>query len=219
MAKRTKPADPRAKLIKAAFDSAVRDGWRGLRIAQVAKAAGMSVGDAYKVAPDRTSLLDTYIDAIDAKAVEQMAQEVEDDTWRDVAFDGFMRRFDQMLKDRDALRVIYFDDRRDPIALVHGARRTRRSIERVLETSGFAEDTLTLRLGAIAFVPLYARVFRIWLNDEADQAKTMSALDKALERIERLAARLGRRASEPSRDEGLGDEDDDLPEVPSSSVH
>lgn len=218
MAKRAKHADPRTKLIKAAFDAAVRDGWRGLRIAEVAKAVGMSVGDAYKVAPDRMSLLDTYIDGVDAKAVEQMAQEADDDTWRDVAFDGFMRRFDQMLKDRDALRVIYFDDRRDVIALAHTARRTRRSIERVLEAAGFAEDALALRLGAAALVPLYARVFRTWLNDETDQAKTMSALDKALGRLDRLAARFMRDRDEP-RDEARESDDDDLSEAPSSSVH
>ena len=219
MAKRAKPADPRTKLIKAAFDAAIRDGWRGLSIAHVAKAAGLSVGEAYKVAPDRMSLLDAYIDGIDAKAVEQMVQESDEDTWRDVAFDGFMRRFDAMLKDRDALRVIYFDDRRDLIALAHTARRTRRSIERLLEASGFADDTLSLRLGATALVPLYARVFRTWLNDEADQAKTMAALDKALERFERLAARFMREDdARPNEDSG-GEDEGDAAESPSGSVH
>ena len=218
MAKRVKAADPRAKLIKAAFDAAIRDGWRGLSIAHVAKVAGLSVGDAYKIAPDRMSLLDAYIDDIDAKAVEQMAEESDDDTWRDIAFDGFMRRFDAMLKERDALRVIYFDDRRDLVALVHTARRTRRSIERVLEASGFANDTLGLRLGATALVPLYARVFRTWLNDEIDQAKTMAALDKALQRFERLAARFSREGDARSGESG-GYEDSDAPDSPSGSVH
>ena len=218
MAKRTKAADPRAKLIKAAFDAAIRDGWRGLRLSEVAKAAGLSVGDAYKIAADRMSLLDAYVDGIDAKAVEQMAQETDDDTWRDLAFDGLMRRFDAMLKDRDALRVIYFDDRRDLIALAHTARRTRRSIERVLEAAGFTNDTLALRLGATALLPLYARVFRTWLNDEADQAKTMVALDKALDRLERLAARFTRQHETASGDDTLEDEGD-APDTPSESVH
>ena len=216
MAKRAKTIDPRTGLIKAAFDAAIRHGWRGLRIAEVAKAAGMSVGDAYKVAADRMTLLDAFIDDVDAKAIEQMTQEADDDTWRDIAFDGFMRRFDQMLKHRDALRVIYFDDRRDVIALAHGARRTHRSIERILEASGFAQDTLTLRIGAAALVPLYVRVFRTWLNDEADQAKTMSALDKALDRLDRLAARFSRGGA--SRDDEPED-DEDLPDLPSDSVH
>lgn len=218
MAKRTKPADPRDQLIKAAFETAIRYGWRGLRISEVAKPAGMSVGDAYKVAPDRMRLLDSYIDAIDAKAIEQMSQDADDDTWRDVVFDGFMRRFDAMLKDRDALRVIYFDDRRDVLALAQAARRTRRSIERLLDAAGFADDMLALRLGATALVPLYARVFRTWLNDETDQAKTMAVLNKALERFERLAARFSRRTNEPLHGEPLEDEDD-VSEFPSGSVH
>ena len=150
--------------------------------------------------------------------VEQMAQEADDDTWRDIAFDGFMRRFDAMLKDRDALRVIYFDDRRDLIALAHTARRTHRSIVRLLEASGFATDTLSLRLGATALVPLYAPVFRTWLNDETDQAKTMAALDKALERFDRLAARFARGDHVPAGD-AADAPDDDASDAPAGSVH
>ena len=95
----------------------------------------------------------------------------------------------------------------------------RRSIERLLEASGFANDTLSLRLGATALLPLYARVFRTWLNDEVDQARTMAALDKALQRFERLAARFAHRDdAAPGAD--TGDEDEgDAAESPSGSVH
>jgi len=88
----------------------------------------------------------------------------------------------------------------------------------VLEASGFANDTLALRLGATALVPLYARVFRTWLNDEADQAKTMAALDKALDRFERLAGRF-MREGDARQSEGGSEEESDAPEAPSGSVH
>jgi hypothetical protein len=191
MAKRQKPSDPRAKLIKAAFDAAIRDGWRSVHIADAAKRAGLTVAEAYRIAPDRPSLMDAYVQAIDARVIEAADAESAE-TWRDVAFDLLMQRFDLMLKDRDALRVIYFDDRSDPIALAHAAQRTRRSLERVLEAAGFAEDALGLRLGALGLVPLYARVFRTWLNDESDQARTMAALDKALARLDGWKGRVSR---------------------------
>jgi len=218
MVKRAKPANPRAKLFKAAFAAAIRDGWRGLMIADIAKEAGLTVGEAYKVAPDRASLMDAYVEGIDAVAIEALSKETGEGTWRDFAFDGLMLRFDAMMKDRDALRVIYFDDRRDVIALARGARRTRKSLERVLEMAGFAEDSMGLRLGAVALLPLYARIFRIWLNDEADQAKTMSALDKALGRLERLAARVaGARGTRRYEDDDLDGEDEAPPA--SESLH
>jgi ubiquinone biosynthesis protein COQ9 len=202
MAKRSKPADPRAALFKAAFGMAERDGWRGMRIANVAKRAGLSVADAYRIAADRPGLLDAYFDEIDARVAEELSDEPAQDgvPWREVAFDGLMLRFDAMLKNRDALRVIYFDDRRDPVALARNARRTRRALQRILETAGFTDDGLGLRLGAIALVPLYAQVFGVWLNDESDQARTMAALDKALARLERWSARLSRRGSPLARE-------------------
>ena len=204
MAKRQKPADPRAKLIKTAFEAAIRDGWRDVRIAEIAKRAGITVAEAYKVAPDRPSLMDAYVEAIDAIALGAFSDDAADgEAWRDAAFDLLMLRFDAMLKDRDALRVIYFDDGRDLIALARTARRTRRSIERVLEASGFAEDALGVRLGAVAFLPLYARVFRTWLNDEADQARTMAALDKALSRLDGLKGRVSRSSSHGEAEPGL----------------
>jgi AcrR family transcriptional regulator len=193
VAKRQKPVDPCAKLLKAAFEAAIRDGWRGLRIAELAKRAGITVAEAYRIAPDRPSLLDSYFEAIDARTLEALSDEEADgETWQDVAFDALMLRFDAMLKDRDALRVIYFDDARDLVALARAAQRTRRSLERILEASGFAEDALGVRIGAIAFLPLYARVFRTWLNDEVDQARTMAALDKALGRLDGLKGRVTR---------------------------
>jgi len=201
MAKRSKPMDVRAALLKAAFDAAIRDGWRDVRIAEVAKAAGLSVADAYKVAPDRPSLLDVYFDQIDARVAEEMSDEPAADgvPWREIAFDGLMLRFDAMLKDRDALRVVYFDDRRDIMALARTARRTRRALERILEAAGFIDDSIGLRLGAVALMPFYAQVYRTWLNDEADQARTMAALDKALARLERWTSRRSPR--KPRRDD------------------
>jgi AcrR family transcriptional regulator len=220
MAKRSKPADPRTKLFKAAFDAIARNGWRDLRIADVARSAGLTVAEAYRIAPDRASLMDTYVDEIDARVAEQMIVEPGDGgSWRDLAFDGLMMRFDAMLRDRDALRVVYFDDRSDVVALARSARRTRRSLERVLELAGFSDDSFGRRLGAIVLVPLYARVFRTWLNDEADQARTMADLDKALMRLEHLADRFTRRGVAPRTNAEQPEDEFHEPPATNGSTH
>jgi AcrR family transcriptional regulator len=185
--------DTVSRLIATAFAEAERRGWRGLTIPVLAKKAGLSVAEAYKIAPDMPSLLDVYSERIDAAVAEEFASgetgEAADAEWRERLFDAFMQRFDAMLKDRDALRVIVIDERRDVVGLPRAALRSRRSMARMLDAAGLGDDALVSRAAAIALVPLYARIFQVWLKDEPDQAKTMAALDKALRRIERWLER------------------------------
>lgn len=200
-----KPVDPAAALLKAAFMAAEDKGWRRVHISAVAKAAGLSVAEAYRIAPDREALLDLYAERIDAVMAEELEGDGGVGAWRDRAFDGFMMRFDAMLPDRDALRVVFYDSRRDPLAMARAAFRARRSLERVLEIAGLAEDRIALRAGTLAFMPLYARLMRVWLGDEEDQARTMASLDKMLGRLAKLIRRFT-----PRRDAEAEIVDDDL---------
>lgn len=181
--------DAERKLIAAAFAEADRRGWRGLTIPALAKVAGLTVGEAYKIAPDMASLLDVYARRIDAQVAEELLREPSEGTWRERLFDALMLRFDFLLKDRDALRVIMVDERQDITNLPRNALRARASMARMLDAAGLSEDPLIARAAAIALVPLYARILRVWMRDEPDQAKTMAALDKALRRIERWLER------------------------------
>jgi AcrR family transcriptional regulator len=177
------------RLIAAAFAEAERRGWRGLTIPSLAKRAGLTVGEAYKVAPDMASLLDVYAGRLDAEVAQELGLQPSTGPWRERVFDAFMLRFDAMLKDRDALRVIFIDDSRDVVALPRALMRARRSMARMLDAAALSDDALVARAASLALVPLYARIFKVWLKDEPDQAKTMAALDKALRRIERWLAR------------------------------
>jgi AcrR family transcriptional regulator len=177
------------RLIVAAFAEAERRGWRGLTIPALAKQAGLTVGEAYKVAPDMASLLDVYAERLDAEVAQELGLQPSAGPWRERVFDAFMLRFDAMLKDRDALRVVLIDERSDLVALPRALLRARRSMARLLDATGLSDDALVARAASVALVPLYARIFKVWLKDEPDQAKTMAALDKALRRIERWLER------------------------------
>ncbi len=184
-------SDARDRLIATAFAEAERRGWRGLTIPVLAKKAGLKVAEAYRIAPDMASLLDVYAERVDAEVAEEFSsgETGEAAEWRERLFDAFMLRFDAMLKDREALRVIFIEERRSLTGLPRAALRAQRSMLRMLEAVGLGEDALLARAAAVALVPLYARVFHVWLKDEPDQAKTMAALDKALRRIERWLER------------------------------
>lgn len=213
-------SDPADRLIAAAFAEAERRGWRGLSIPYLAKKAGMSVGEAYRIAADMPSLLDVYSERVDAQVAEDLAGEAgaldapTEGEWRERLFDAFMLRFDTMLRDRDALRVIFIDERRDLVGLPRAALRAQRSIARMLDAAGLGEDALLARAASVALVPLYARIFQVWLKDEPDQAKTMAALDKALRRLERWLdrARAAARRVRPALDDA-----DAAPEPPATA--
>jgi AcrR family transcriptional regulator len=201
------------RLIAVAFAEAERRGWRGLTIPALAKKAGLTVGEAYKVAPDMASLLDVYAERIDAEVAQELGREPVAGPWRERVFDALMLRFDAMLRDRDALRVILIDERRDVVALPRTFLRARRSMARMLDAAALADDPLLARAAAVALVPLYARIFKVWLKDEPDQAKTMAALDKALRRIERWLERAAP-ARRRFRPEALEDEPAAEPAAP-----
>jgi AcrR family transcriptional regulator len=181
--------DSAQRLIATAFAEAERRGWRGLTIPALAKRAGLTVAQGYKVAPDMEALLDVYAERIDAKIAEDMASDDAQGPWHERLFDAFMARFDAMLPDREALRVITIEESRSLVGVPRALWRARRSAARTLDAAGLGADPLTARAASLALVPLYARIFQIWLKDEPDQAKTMAALDKALRRLDRWLAR------------------------------
>ena len=179
------------KLIAAAFAEAELRGWRGLNIPMLARKAGLTMAEAYRVAPDMETLLDVYAARIDAAVAQELAREQPAGEWRESVFDALMMRCDAMLKDREALRVIAIDESRSLIGLPRAGARARRSMQRMLEAAGLGDDPLATRALALALVPLYARILKVWFADAPDQAKTMAALDKGLRRMERWRARAG----------------------------
>ncbi len=211
----TEAKDNSERLIEAAFAEASRRGWRGLTIPRLAKVAGLTVGEAYKVAADPQALLDVYAQSIDAQVAEELARDPSQGNWRERLFDALMLRFDAMLKDKDALRVIAIEESRDIVGLPQAAMRVRRSMARMLDAAGLSQDPLAARAASIALVPLYARVLRVWFKDEPDQAKTMAALDKALRRAERWLERIEPRKHADSED---ADDTPDEEIIPSSET-
>lgn len=189
--------DPHLKFFKAAKALIARRGWRGLAIVDIAREAGLSMADAYKIAATREALLDRLAEEVDGQTAEAIAGSTEEAGWRDRAFDAVMTRFDVMMPERDVWRVIYFDTRTDPTAWGAAARRALRSMERLLEAAGLGgSGGPALKARAAGLAALYGRLFPLWLKDEPDQARTMAELDKRLRGVEAFAERNRRAAPE-----------------------
>ncbi len=176
-------------LIGAAFAQAGERGWDRVSVVRAARTAGLDLARARERFPGRASLLLRFGRLADQAA---LAQAPSEGTVRDRLFYLLMQRLDVMQEHRDGvlalMRRLPFDP---PTALMLECA-TRRSMAWLLETAGVSTAGLRGRLRVHGLVGVWLLALRAWRADETeDMSATMSAVDTALQRADRLAACLG----------------------------
>lgn len=186
------------RIINAAMEEATAMGWRGIAMDAVAARAELGLGEVLLQAPSKTHLLCEIIDRIDARTLAPVKKIDPDDSPRDRLFEILMRRFDALNERRDAAKAVITGVARDPVAAVVVACRLRRSFVAILAAAGISTGGLVglARVQGLKAVTAFA--LRAWMTDDSDDmSKTMAALDRALNRAEKLAGMTSfrRRAS------------------------
>lgn len=197
--------DPEEKIVNAALRLAATRGWRELSLADIAKAAKVSLADLSTLFSSKTAIVVAYGRRIDAKVLENAsAEDMSGEAPRDRLFDVLMMRFDAMAGEKEALKRIAADIRRDPIASAPLARPLLQSMGWMLEAAGIDSSGLAgaLRVRGLALV--WGAAFRVWLADGEDQSKTMAELDRRLRDgaalLERVSKFTSRRRHDDERD-------------------
>jgi AcrR family transcriptional regulator len=197
-----KKRDLTDRLIDAALKLALERGWRQVTLADIARAAGASLAEAYRVLPSRSAVLDAFTRRIDAQVLSSDAVEEDSERPRDRIFDVLMRRFDALQGHRGAVAAIVRDSLRDPVAIAASAPQFLRSMRWMGEAAGLRMDGIGGAVRTKAIAAAWASALRTWLEDESpDLSPTMAALDQRLRWAERLGI-FGRegRAAEPGED-------------------
>jgi AcrR family transcriptional regulator len=194
------PADVREKIIDALMALAAERPWDEISLTDVADRASISLIQFRDCFPSKGAVLGAFSRRIDRIVLEGTTSDLDRESAKDRLFDVLMRRFDALAPYKKALRHINDWAMREPIALARLNDLLIVSLRFMLEAAGLnTEGPLgALKLQGLALV--WARVVIVWLNDETpDQARTMAALDKELERgagfVER--AEEARRRLEP----------------------
>jgi len=190
----TSEATPADRMIDAALTLAAERGWRGLALADIADAAGLSLAEAYGAFRSKQALLAGFARRVDAAVLVEGAADAGEGRARDRLFDVLMRRFDALQPHRPALAAILRDLPRDPLAACAGARQLRRSMALMLEAARIDSGGLAgaLRIEGLAAVYLLS-LRRFLADDSADMARTMASLDGTLRRIEGIVERCSGR--------------------------
>ena len=184
-------SSPKDRIIDAALVLSAQQGWGMTTVRDIAAEADIDLAEFYDLFEDKNEILVAYGRRLDRKVLSAFEEIHPETPFRDAIFDILMERFDLANADRDALKSILNSFKTDPkqglIALPHLAN----SMTRMLEAAGLDAYGLKGAARVTGLTAAVAWVTRVWLEDESrDLSKTMSALDKALTRIENLADRF-----------------------------
>jgi AcrR family transcriptional regulator len=175
--------NPRDRAIDALMALAAEKPWAEISLSEVAARAGLSLAQLRDAFPSKGAILGGFSRRIDRIVLEGTTNDLASENAKDRLFDVLMRRFDAMKPYKAALDNIESWAIRDPLALVELNRLLINSLRFMLEAAGeSSEGPLgAVKLQGLALV--WTRTLRVWLGDDnEDSARTMAALDKALER-------------------------------------
>ena len=180
------PVDPARRVVECALTLAAERGWRRVSLGDIAAAARLSLAELYRLYPSRAAILAAFVRQIDAAVLSE--GEAEGATARERLFDLLMRRFEALRPHKAGVEAILRDCGSDPLALLCGGPRLKRSMGWMLEAAGVPSHGLLGLARAKGLAVVYLATMRSWFADDtADMSRTMAALDKHLRRAESLA--------------------------------
>ncbi|MDX2264284.1 MAG: TetR family transcriptional regulator [Hyphomicrobiales bacterium] len=186
----TEPSNLRESLVEAAMRVAARQGWRGASLADVAAEAGVALTSLRPVFQSKPQILAAFTRIIDDRVLNALKPEDMAAAPRDRLFDILMTRFETLAPYKPAIQRILADERGDLGAAFAQAGPVAASQYWMLAAAGVPADGLGGAVRVKAMTAIYARVFRIWLDDsDPGMARTMAALDRQLRRAEGWAKR------------------------------
>ena len=170
-------------VLTALLDLAAERPWGQISLRDVATNSGVSLPDLYARAAGKPELLGQLSDAFDVAALS--IEPVADADAHDALFDATMARIEAMEPHRAALVAIARDSTGpswDGLVFASHFPRTARAI-----LVGAGLDATPPRV--IAMTAVWARIARIWRDDEGALNRTMAEIDKQLKT---MRTRLGR---------------------------
>lgn len=180
-----------AALIRAAFLAAGRDGWDAVSVAGAAREAGLSLSQARERFPSRAAILLRFGRLADQLALTDPPAQ---GTVRDRLFYMLMQRLDAMQEHRAGVLALLRYLPTHPAAALFLEMATRTSMRWLLEAAGVSTRGLRGEVRVRGLLAIWLWTMRSWQSDEsADMSATMSAVDDALARAERLAGWMGER--------------------------
>ena len=195
------PATERGKIIAAFLDLLGEKRIENIGLAEIAHQAGVSLAQLRGEFASTLAILAAHIKDIDRAVLAEDLSELGDEPARERLFDVLMRRLEMLAPHRAAVRsLIRSATRNPPLALAFNALAVR-SQQWMLTAAGIEASGPRGMVRAQGLALLFGSVLRTWIDDDEDPgvARTMAALDRALNRGQRFAGLLEDLCHIPSR--------------------
>ena len=194
----------RDQIVQSALKIGSAKGWKAVSPANIAEDTRIPLGQVIALGPSRARIAALVFKHVDDRVLNQVHSVDMADTAKDRLFEVMMMRFDVLQVHRDGVVALFRYGQRKPGAFMCLAPNVLHSMALMLSAAGLGVDGLLGMVRAKALTVVYASTLRVWIKDDSgDMAQTMSALDKALGRLERLAQmtakRPGKRKAGPSK--------------------
>jgi AcrR family transcriptional regulator len=186
----TTAGSPREKIVAAFMDLLAEKRFETIDLAEIADAANVSLADLRDEFDGKLSILSAHLKQIDRAVLAGSSDEMADESPRDRLFDVLMRRIDTMAPHRAAIKSLMRSASRNPgltLALNGLAVRTQ---QWMLTAAGISAAGPKGMLRAQGLALMFAGVVRTFVDDDEDNARTMAALDRALESGQRWSGIL-----------------------------
>jgi len=199
------------RILHAAMSLAAIQGWRDTSMNDIADHTGLPLTELRKHFASKHAILTGLVRIADDAVLQGSDASIDEEPVHDRLFDVIMRRLDALSPYKKGVAAVVRDFRYDPSYLACLAvGPMQQSLQWMLEAARIQPWGIATPLQQKGLGLVYLAVFRIWLNDDdEDQAKTMAALDKALNRAESILSALRRdplKSSQTEQQEAAGEE-------------
>lgn len=183
---------PSPALLDAFWRVVARHGWHGTTFARIAEESGESLSDLRGRYATPVDLLRAHARAVDQAVLEgTVPGQAGFGSARDRVFDLLMRRFDALAPHREGVLRLQRDLMRDPVSALLLSPILMASMAWTLEGAGVSTAGLAGALRVQGLTGVWVSAARAWEGDDSmDLGPTMAALDRALDRAERVARTL-----------------------------
>jgi AcrR family transcriptional regulator len=200
----------RNKIVDALLELMAERAWEAVTLEAIAGRAGVTLAALRAGYDGRLAILADFIRRIDERALSAIDADMGGEAPRERLFDVLFGRLEALAPYKPAIRNLGRGSRRDPLLTVELNRIVTASMAWMLAGAGIPSTGGRGLLRAQGLALVWARVLRVWLDDEdPGLARTMAELDRRLregertvmriDRLCRLFARDRRRESKPAR--------------------
>lgn len=184
------PAPSDDALMDALWSLVAEKGWNSVSMADLADRAGIPLPALRERAETKFHLLCLHSRMVD-KAVLADAQGTGSGPARDRIFDTLMRRIDALQPHREGIVRFGREMRHDPVLALALAPVLAGSMAWMLEAARIDSSGISGILRVKGLSAVWISTLRAWEADESqDLGSTMAALDRALDKAERVARTL-----------------------------